>query len=148
MKRHCRRSIAVLLAVFMLTQLCQYTIVWAAEEIVRKIDPTEEITLAVPDKFRDGGNWFFIPESSYTISENSTDKLYIPIQRTGDTDVETEVTLKLIDLSARHDENYTVEIYKEDVEPETVFGGDAIVDLIQNAESIEEVEVGDENDLG
>ena len=149
MKHFLKNSLAVLLAILMLFEAGQAGIVSAAEEIDKAINPAEHIELTVPDRFQDGESWFFIPETGYTTSEKSTEKLYIPIQRTGDLDTEAEVTLKVVDLSARHDVNYKVEIYKEDVDPEIIFDDQAIVDLILNAEEVEEVEVvADENELG
>jgi hypothetical protein len=46
----------------------------------------------VPDSLQDGSNYFFIRED-HTISETSAEKLYIPIQRTGDTSEAADVTL-------------------------------------------------------
>ena len=149
MKRILRNSFAFLLALLMVFQCGEGALAYAAEEIDKRINPAEYIELSVPEKFRDGENWFFIPESGYMTSEKSTEKLFIPIQRAGDLGGEAEITLKVIDLSARHDVNYTVEIYKEDIDPEIIFGAEAIVDLIRNADGMEEVETAeDENELG
>ena len=148
MKKFFRNAIAMVLALLMLIQAGEYGIAWAVEEVDKAVNPAEHIEITVPERFKDGENWFFIPESGYMTSEKSTEKLYIPIQRAGDLDAEAEVTLKVIDLSARHDVNYQVEIYREEVDPEIIFGAESIVDLIQNADSFEEVETPDENDLG
>ena len=149
MKRILRNSFAFLLALLMVFQCGEGALAYAAEEIDKRINPAEYIELSVPEKFRDGENWFFIPESGYMTSEKSTEKLFIPIQRAGDLGGEAKITLKVIDLSARHDVNYTVEIYKEDIDPEIIFGAEAIVDLIRNADGMEEVETAeDENELG
>ena len=149
MKRIFKSTMALVLTLLMLMQVGELSLSYAADAIDRVINPADHIELTVPERFRDGENWFFIPEPSYTASEKSTDKLYIPIQRTGDLDVETEVTLKVSDLSARHDENYTVEIYKEDLDPEIIFDDQSIVDVIQNADGIEEFEpIEDKNELG
>ena len=149
MKRFFKNTISLMLALLMLIQAGEAGIAFAVEEADKAINPAEHIELTVPEKFRDGGNWFFIPKSGYTTSEKSTEKLYIPIQRTGDLDAPAEITLKVIDLSARHDVNYKVEIYKEEIDPEIIFGAEPIVDLIQNADAIEEVEIAeDENEFG
>ena len=149
MKRILRNTFAFLLALLMVFQCGEGALAYTAEEIDKRINPAEYIELSVPEKFRDGENWFFIPESGYMTSEKSTEKLFIPIQRAGDLGGEAEITLKVIDLSARHDVNYTVEIYKEDIDPEIIFGAEAIVDLIRNADGMEEVETAeDENELG
>ena len=76
-------------------------------------DPTAEISLTVPELLQDGSNYFFIPESGYTIGEKSPEKLYIPVQRTGNLDGEADVTVKIVDLSAHVGENYDVEILNE-----------------------------------
>ena len=48
------------------------------------------INLIVPEELQDGNNYFFIRESGQMISEKSTDKLYIPVQRTGKLEEEAE----------------------------------------------------------
>ena len=73
MKRIVQNSIAFLLALFMLIQLGEAPIAWAAEEVDKKINPAEQSELTVPEKFQDGGNCLFIPETGYTISEKSPD---------------------------------------------------------------------------
>ena len=149
MKHYLQKTLALLLAFLMLFEVGEMGIAFAVEDIDRAVNPAKYIELTVPEKFQDGGNWFFIPEAYYSTSEKSTEKLYIPIQRTGDLDAETEVTLKVTDLSARHDVNYTVEIYKETIDPEIVFDDQSIVALIQSADGIEEIETAeDESALG
>ena len=100
------RYLALLLAIVMFLQLADTSIVYAAEEVEKVLDPASQIELSVPESLQDGGNYFFIREN-HTISENSSEKLYIPIQRAGDLSEEAEVTLKLIDVTSRHDVNYT-----------------------------------------
>ena len=122
MKRITKSILALLLALLMLFEVGELGIAYALDGIDRAVNPAKNIELTVPERFGDGNNWFFIPEASYTVSEKSTEKLYVPVQRTGDLDAETEVTLKVIDLSAHHDVDYSVEIYKEAVDPEIVYG--------------------------
>ena len=149
MKRFLRCSLSVFLAFLMLIQVCQEGIVLAADEVDKALNPAERIELTVPEQFQDGGNWFFIPEQGYTASEKSEEKIYIPIQRSGDLEAEADVILKVTDISAKHDVNYTVELYKDDTEPDTVLDDASLVDLIQSADGQEEYEpVADENEFG
>ena len=149
MKHFWKRALSCALALLMLLQVCPGGVVFAANRADKAFNPAEQIPLTVPERFQDGGNWFFIPESSYAASEKSTEKIYIPIQRTGNLETEADVVLKVTDISAKHDVNYTVEIYKEDVDPAVLFDDMSLVDLIQNADGQEEYEpVADENEFG
>ena len=148
MKKFFRNAIAMVLALLMLIQAGEYGIAWAVEEVDKAVNPAEHIEITVPERFKDGDNWFFVPESAYSISEKSPDKLYIPIQRTGDIDMESEVTLKIVDLTAKHDVNYTAEIYKEIVDPDIFLADMSIKEITLNSDEQEEVEIGSESDLG
>ena len=149
MKHFWKSALSCALALLMLLQVCPGGVVFAANRADKAFNPAEQIPLTVPERFQDGGNWFFIPESSYAASEKSTEKIYIPIQRTGNLETEADVVLKVTDISAKHDVNYTVEIYKEDVDPAVLFDDMSLVDLIQNADGQEEYEpVADENEFG
>ena len=128
MRKKLTRIIAVLLCAVMFLQLSDGLAAFAA------YDPTENIALNVPKELQDGNSYFFIQASAYTISEKSGDKLYIPIQRTGDLDAEAEVTLKLIDVTARHDVNYTEAIYREKPESEIEFEDVSVLDLTLSAD--------------
>ncbi len=86
--------------------------------------------LPVPDAVKDG-NYFFIASGSYSISEQSSQKLYIPIQRTGDLSQEASITLKLIDVTSHKGVNYKAEIYNENVEGIAEYGDVSMVDLIK-----------------
>ena len=74
--------------------------------------------------------------------------MYVPVQRSGNLDEEAEVTLKVIDLSARHDVNYTMEVCDSDVEPVIDVADTSLLDIVQNAEGISEEEMPTESDLG
>ena len=112
----------------------------AAEEVSQTGNPVRLANLAVLERFQDRGDLFFIPEQDYAASEKSTEKLYIPIQRAGDLDQEAQVVLKVTDLTARHDVNYKVELYREDVQPELVLEDKSVVDLMLNADGQTEYE--------
>jgi len=149
MKHILNKSLALLLALLMVFDVCQSGIAFAVEEADKAVNPTKYIELTVPERLQDGGNWFFIPEQNYAASEKSAEKIYIPIQRTGDLDAEAEITLKVVDVSARHDENYAVEIYKAEVEPQIILDDVSIKDIALNADGQEEFEPAtDENELG
>ncbi|MBQ6530875.1 MAG: hypothetical protein IJI39_08150, partial [Clostridia bacterium] len=106
MKRFMKKTIVMLTAGIMMLETCNTCIAYAADVIAQKIDPTRDIALKVPEKYQDGGNWFFIAEPNWTASEKSDETMYIPIQRTGGLDSEADVVLKIADLSAKHDVNY------------------------------------------
>ncbi len=145
----CFKSITTIALVFlMLVQMSEVGIVNAVESIDKALNPAEQIELTVPEKLRDGSNYCFIRQDAFQIGEKSAEKLYIPIQRSGELDAEADVTLKVIDLSAHHGVNYAMQIYKDNVEPEMEFGDVALVDLVQNAEEQAEFEPIDEDTLG
>ena len=138
MKRTLTRLLAVLLCAMMLFQSSENVITFALA------DPTEKIVLSVPKTLQDGENYFFIRED-HTVSENSREKLYIPIQRTGDLSGEADVTLKLVDMTAHYGVNYTAEIHDAAVDPTLDLYGVAVVDLFQNGE-YEEIDPKEYND--
>ena len=148
MKRILRNSVAVLLAVLMMFEAGGTGIVYAAEEVDRIFNPAEHIELRVPEKHQNGKNLFFIEKADWSVSEKSSETLYIPIQRVGALDMEADVTLKVVDLSAKHDVNYTAEIYKETVEPETFLTDQSIKEIALTADEQEEFQPGTESDLG
>ena len=86
-------------------QLCDGVIAYAVE------DPTADIVLTTPEELKDG-SYFFLAKSEWSASEKSSDKLYIPIQRTGDLSQEAEVTVKLVDMSSHFGVNYKAEIFR------------------------------------
>ena len=133
MNKTITRLLAVLLCLIMVFQLSDGVIAFALE------DPTREIEISVPDSLQDGGNYFFIRED-YSISERSEEKLYVPIQRTGDISGEADITLKLVDMTSHYGVNYTAKIYHESTEPALDYDGVALVDAFRNAESLEEVD--------
>ncbi|MBQ9600307.1 MAG: hypothetical protein IJR33_10970, partial [Clostridia bacterium] len=149
MKRFMKKTIVMLTAGVMMLETCNTCIAYAADVIAQKIDPTRDIALKVPEKYKDGGNWFFIAESNWTASEKSDETMYIPIQRTGGLDSEADVVLKIADLSAKHDVNYTAEIYRDDAKPETDFVDMSVKELVLGEDvTTEEFEPTDENKLG
>ena len=102
-------------------------------------DPMTDAELRTPETLSEG-NYFFIREKTFTVSEKSGDALYIPVQRTGDLSGEAEVTVKLVDMTSRFGENYTAEIYGGNEKPEDEYGGDSIIDaILENPDGIEEV---------
>ncbi|HAG04226.1 MAG TPA: hypothetical protein DCG28_02190 [Lachnospiraceae bacterium] len=109
--------------------------------------PAEQQELSVPSALKDGEKYFFIREGMFTASEKSHDKMYIPIQRTN-SEEEADVTLKVVDLTAHHDVNYTIETYKENIEPDIIYDDVSIVDLIQDADETQNFELADENTVG
>ena len=134
------KCLSLLLAIVMFLQLADTSIVYAAEEVEKALDPAGQIELRVPESLQDGGSYFFIRED-HTISENSSEKLYIPIQRTGDISSEADITLKLVDMTAHFGVNYDAEIYHQKIEPTVEYDGVAMVDAFLNADSIEEVDL-------
>ena len=139
----------MLIAGLMTFEVCNTCIAYAANEIADKIDPTRNIVLDVPEKYQDGGNWFFIAQPGWTASEKSSETLYIPVQRTGDLGSEADITLKVIDLSAKHDVNYTAELYNDDTEAQIAYADMSVKELtLSDDVEIEEVEPTDENNLG
>ena len=141
MKKTLTRLIAVLLCALLLFQNGESIVAYALE------DPTQRIAISVPEELQDGHSYFFIREQVHSISEKSGDKLYIPIQRTGDLSGEAEVTLKLIDVTSRHGVNYEEKIYREKPASEIEVGDVSILDLALSAEYQEEFEPLDEEEL-
>ena len=138
------------MCIFQIREICIYHLharFYAAEEVDRIFNPAEHIELRVPEKHQNGKNLFFIDKADWSVSEKSGETLYIPIQRVGALDMEADVTLKVVDLSAKHDVNYTAEIYKDAVEPETFFTDQSIKEIALNADEQEEVDLGSERDL-
>ena len=141
-----RKTLCRLVAVFLCVLLVFQNANGVFAEILR--DPTEGIVLSVPTELQDGADYFFIRENSVVISENSKDKVYIPIQRTGNLDREGEITLKLIDLTSRHDVNYKAEIFREHPEEGLDVGDMSVLDVVQHASYQEEFTPVEENELG
>ena len=129
MSKRVTRFFSIMLAVMLLLQMLDLGMAFAANAP----DPTAGMVLTVPEDLQDGNNYFFIRESGQTISEKSEDQLYIPVQRAGNLEEEAEVTLKIVDLAAHFGENYEAKILDERVKPELVYGGEAVIDVIQNA---------------
>ena len=149
MKQFMKRTLGFLIAFIMMFQAGDKCIAYAAEKIGNAIDPTRDIVLTVPDKYQDGGNWFFIAQSDWAASEKSNEPMYIPIQRTGDTETDADITLKVIDLSAKHDVNYKVEILKDKTEPSIAYADMSLKELAMNEDAeFTEVEPTDENGMG
>ena len=149
MKRFMKKAIGLFVAFLMVFYTCDTCIAYAANEIGDAIDPTRNFVLDVPEKYRDGGNWFFIAQPDWAASEKSDEPMYIPIQRTGDTDSEADITLKVIDLSAKHDVNYKVEILKDKTEPTIAYADMSVKELAMNEDAeFTEVEPTDENGMG
>ena len=140
MRRLLRNSTALLLALLMMFESGEAGIAYAVE----KLNPTADIELTVPDKYQGAGNVFFIAKPDWTVSEKSDETLYIPIQRTGDLSAEADVILKVVDVTAKHDVNYTVEMYKDKTEPEIVLEDKSIAELVRDADGQVEFEVGGE----
>ena len=134
------KCLALLLALVMVLQFADTPIVYAAEAVKTALDPASQIELAVPDSLQDGANYFFIRED-HSISETSAEKLYIPIQRTGDLSEAADITLKLVDMTSHFGVNYDAEIYHSKIESAVDYDGVAMVDAFLNADSIEEVDL-------
>ena len=139
MKKHIRKLLALLLALVFAVQLGEVALAATAEEIRVALDPTSGIELSTPDDLAEG-NWFFIRENQFEISETSEEKLYIPIQRAGDLNGEASVTLKLADLSSHFGVNYKAEIFRVKQEAEAELGEFSLVDAIHdNQDAVQEV---------
>ena len=147
MKRLAKRIAALLLVLVLFVQLSDVMIARAVDAVDAAVNPAERIELYVPASLQ-GGSYFFIRESTQRISEQSTEKLYIPIQRSGDLSTEAEVTLKVTDMTAHRGVNYEFEIYKDEIEPETTLNGIAIIDIVDNAIEQVEEEAPTEEELG
>ncbi|MBE6723778.1 MAG: hypothetical protein E7576_01070 [Ruminococcaceae bacterium] len=131
----------------MILEMAQLTLASAVEAADRALNPAEQVQLSVPEELQDAGNCFFFAQSAYYLRETGRDKVYIPVQRTGDPGEEAEVTVRVVDLTSHWGENYTLEIYKEKVEPVMEYGDVSLVDLVQTAD-IDEVEQADEEEIG
>ena len=114
MKKQAKRIAALLLVLVLFVQLSDVMIARAADAIDAAVHPAERIELYVPASLQ-GGSYFFIRESTQRISERSTEKLYIPIQRSGDLSAEAEVTLNVREMSAHRGVNYELEIYRDKI---------------------------------
>ena len=148
MKKFFKNAMALLLAVLLLVQVGEYGLVWAADEVDKAVNPAEHIELTVPEKFQTGENLFFIAQADWATSEKDGETLYIPIQRSGDLDAEGDVTLKIVDLTAKHDVNYTAEIYKEAVDAEIFLADLSVKEIALTADEQEEIEPSSENEFG
>jgi len=89
MKRILRSLLVLLLSVAMMMPNADILIAYALSV------PFDRSELTVPEELQDGNSWYFIHENTYQVSEKSGEKLYIPIQRTGDLSREGDVSLKL-----------------------------------------------------
>ena len=139
MKKHIKKLLAFLLALVLTVQLGEIALATAAEEVRVALDPTSGIELSTPDDLAEG-DWFFIRENQFEISETSGEKLYVPIQRAGDLSAEAGVTLKLADISSHYGVNYTAEIFRVEQAPAAEFGDFSLVDAIhENQETLTEV---------
>ncbi len=139
MKRTCKKLLALLLALVFSVQFGELAMAAATEEIRIALDPTSQIRLAVPEDLSEG-NWFFIRERQFEISETSGEKLYVPIQRTGDLSGEASVVLKLADITSHYGVNYKAEIYRLNQEPTAELGEFSLVDTIyENQDTLSEV---------
>ncbi|MBO4897862.1 MAG: S-layer homology domain-containing protein [Clostridia bacterium] len=149
MKRFMKKFIGFLVAFIMTFEVGDVLIAQAAYAMNDAINPTWDSTLVVPEKYRDGGNWFFIAQPDWWASENDSEPMYIPIQRTGDLDSEADITLKVIDLTAKHDVNYKAEIFRENTEAQVEYADMSVKDLALNEDNeYTEVETTDENGMG
>ena len=110
MKSLLKKTIVYILVIAMFLQTSPDGMASAAEAVHSYLNPTEDIELTVPKNLQDGNNYVFIRENVWSISEKSGEKLYIPVQRTGDLSGEADVELKVIDITARHGVNYDIEI--------------------------------------
>ena len=139
MKNTIKKLLAFALAFVLTLQIGEVALATAAEEIQVALDPTSQIELSTPEDLSEG-NWFFIRERQFEISEKSKDKLYVPIQRTGDLSGEASVTLKLADITSHFGVNYEAEIYRVNQDPESELGEFSLVDAIhENQDTLNEV---------
>ena len=139
MKNTIKKLLAFALAFVLTAQLGEAALATAAEEVRIALDPTSQIELSVPEELSEG-NWFFIRERQFEISEKSGEKLYVPIQRAGDLSEEASVTLKLADITSHFGVNYEAEIYRVKQTPEAELGEFSLVDAIrENQDTLSEV---------
>ena len=133
MKKQLTRLLALALSLTMVFDTTLVTALAAEEPQV----PLPE-TITAPEALQ-GGDYFFFTESDYAIGEKSSEKLYIPIGRTGDLSQEAQVTLKLVDMTTHFGVNYTAEILGEDVEPFARYGHVSMVDaMVDSADNMED----------
>ena len=139
MKNNIKKLLAFLLAFVLSLQLSEAALATAAEEVRIALDPTSQIELSTPDDLSEG-NWFFIRERQFEISEKSEEKLYVPIQRSGDLSQAASVTLKLADITSHFGVNYEAEIFRVKQDPASELGDFSLVDAIhENQDSLQEV---------
>ena len=60
MKRIAKYTLSLLLTFIMLFQFSEISIVSGAQEIDKAVNPVKYVDFTVPERFRDGGSWFFI----------------------------------------------------------------------------------------
>ena len=63
MKHFWKSALSCAMALLMLLQAYPGGVALAANKTDKAFNPAEQIPLTVPERFQDGGNWFFIPES-------------------------------------------------------------------------------------
>ena len=141
MQQNIRRLTALFLALILMLPEANSIITYA------QTDPMDGFELSVPEELQDGGNWYFIRENTFNISEVSDQKLYIPIQRTGDLSAEGEVALKLIDVTSKHNVNYKEKIYRENPESEVEIADLSILELTEGSILQEEFDPAQEEEL-
>ena len=147
MNKHFQRVLAFLLVLVFSFQIGDVALAAGAEELRAALDPTSAIELSVPEDLSEG-NWFFIRERRFSISETSEDRLYIPIQRAGDLSEAASVTLKLVDVSSHYGVNYQAEIFRVEQEALAEYGEFSLVDAIhENQDTLEEVPELSEEEL-
>ncbi|MBQ7624748.1 MAG: hypothetical protein IJS65_05705, partial [Clostridia bacterium] len=148
MKETVKKVLSFALAFLMTFGACDTAVAYAAEEVVKAVNPTSGILLNVPEKYKNAGDLFFIEKADWALYEKSGEPVYIPIQRTGDLNKDAEITLKVIDLTAKHDVNYTAEIYKDKTDPTISYADVSVKELtLSDSAEIKEVETTDENGM-
>ena len=112
--------------------------------LAAELDPTSKLNLTVPTAVRqlveanEGLSCYYLQETTYSVPENG-DKLYVPIQRTGDVSRAGQVTVKLIDMSSHYGVNYLAEFFRVDTEAVMEYEPIAMIDLLSDPEMVEEV---------
>ncbi|MBR2521189.1 MAG: S-layer homology domain-containing protein [Oscillospiraceae bacterium] len=131
-----------LVSVVLLLALAAQSVVVSA--LADELDPTNKLTLFVPNAVRqlveanEGLSCYYLQETSYSVPETG-DKLYIPIQRTGDVSREGHITVKLIDMSSHYDVNYRADFFRVDAETVNEYEPVAMIDLLSDPENVEEI---------
>ncbi len=131
-----------LVSVILLLALAAQSAVVSA--LADELDPTNKLTLFVPNAVRqlveanEGLSCYYLQETSYSVPETG-DKLYIPIQRTGDVSREGHITVKLIDMSSHYDVNYRADFFRVDAETVNEYEPVAMIDLLSDPENVEEI---------